>query len=334
MKLSETTNLGLSEARYLFNTTILEDGEGPRWKFNYDNWHNDPKPDILLLGAYKHPSTGNNLVGGINLNYLDNKTRDKLARNLPQIMEPNNLKRRYWVGRNLVPEVFNSFYRTYNSQLIRGVSKDILYPKYGFLKTAQNWLSKKYKSLLKTKKQRELDAQPKYPKDLASMQDRLDQAVANLARTPSDNTADKPEIKAADQAFVDTRKDQVQVNKSIDKPMDQAVQDMNKALNTPGVQDAERYAIKEPEIPERPIQVDPKQNQLNKEKINKSKLDNIEKQNEKEIDNSATVDDNLDLLDQADQESTNDNSEDRLGEDIFYFSPILNDYVVEHINIF
>ena len=99
MKLSDTTNLGLSEARYLFNTTILEDGEGPRWKFNYDNWQNDPKPDILLLGAYRHPTTGNNLVGGINLNYLDTKTRDKLARNLPKIMEPNNLKRRYWAGR-------------------------------------------------------------------------------------------------------------------------------------------------------------------------------------------------------------------------------------------
>ena len=97
MKLSEATELDVSEARYIFETTILEDGEGPRWKFNYDNWHQDPSPDILLLGAYRHPTTNNNLVGGINLHYINQEQRDRLARFLPQIMKSNNLRRRYWV---------------------------------------------------------------------------------------------------------------------------------------------------------------------------------------------------------------------------------------------
>ena len=92
MKLSDAVQLEVSEARYLCEVFVLEDEEGPRWKFGYNGKRvTDPAPDILLLGAYRHPSTGNNLVGGVNLNYITPEQRDQIARALPEIMRPNNL---------------------------------------------------------------------------------------------------------------------------------------------------------------------------------------------------------------------------------------------------
>ena len=71
MRLSDTYNMTLEESSLYCGVPILESGEGPRWKFGYDNAKVDPRPDILLLGAYQHPNTGNYLVGGINLHYLN-----------------------------------------------------------------------------------------------------------------------------------------------------------------------------------------------------------------------------------------------------------------------
>ena len=273
MKLSDATQLDVSEARYIFETTILEDGEGPRWKFNYDNWHQDPRPDILLLGAYRHPATNNNLVGGINLHYINQDQRDRLARSLPQIMQAKNLRQRYWVGRQLLPDIFNNYYRTYNSRFIRGVNKDVLYPKYGYMKTAQNWLKKKLAALTKSKKQRQQDIQPKYPDDLKSMQDRLDQAVNNLAQQPSDEPEDSPEMRAASQAFQDYQRQQTlqDIEQNENEPMDIAQQDIDQAQVTPGVQPAERYATQEPEQPK----IDPEQlaKQAEQQQIDRRKQD-------------------------------------------------------------
>lgn len=35
----------------------------------YGNWHVDPKPSVVQLGTWVHPSTRNTLVAGINKNY-------------------------------------------------------------------------------------------------------------------------------------------------------------------------------------------------------------------------------------------------------------------------
>ena len=255
MKLSDAHDLAVSEARYSFETVILEDGEGPRWKFSYDNWHRDPEPDILLLGAFRHPNTNNNLVGGINLHYINQDQRDRLARSLPAIMKSNSLKRRYWVGRQLVPDVFNNFYRTYNAQYIRGVTKDVMYPKYGYIKTAQDWLKKKLTSIFKPKRQREQENLPQYPDDLQSMQDRLDQAVNDLA-TDQEEPDDTPEMQAATRAFQDFQRQRTikQLERHEDEPMQQAQREMDRAITTPGMQDAERNAGRQEIAPEPEIQ--------------------------------------------------------------------------------
>lgn len=239
MKLADAVEFGPSEMRIACQVPILEDEEGPRWKFRYDRFRNDPMPDILLLGAYRHPSTGNNLVGGVNLHYLDATQRDNLARVLPQIMQQGNLKARYWAGRRLLPDVFDNFYRTYNSRFIRGVQKDTMYPKYGFLKTAQKWLRKKLGGIFKSKARRQKEAEPQYPTDLTAMQDRLDQAVLQLAQEPPiEEPPDTPEMQAARQAFQDfqRRRTMQDIERQEDEPYLAAQQDLDQAYTEPGTQ--------------------------------------------------------------------------------------------------
>jgi hypothetical protein len=244
MKLSDAVDFDVSEIRYLCQTTILEDEEGPRWRFNYDNWHQDPTPDILLLGAYRHPRTGNNLVGGINLHYISPDQRDQLARALPEIMKAGNLKGRYWAGRRLVPDVFDNFYRTYNSRFIRGVQKDVIYPKYGYLKTAKKWLQKKLGGVFKSKAKRQKEAEPKYPQDLQSMQDRLDQAMLQLAQEPPlEEPPDTPEMQAARNAFQDFQRQRTMqdIERQEDEPFLAAQQELDQAYKQPGTQAPEEY---------------------------------------------------------------------------------------------
>lgn len=239
MRLADAVDFEPSEMRMACQILILEDEAGPRWKFQYDRFRNDPTPDILLLGAYRHPNTGNNLVGGINLHYLDSNQRDALSRALPEIMKQGNLKARYWMGRRLVPEVFDNFYRTYNSRFIRGVQKDTLYPKYGWLKTAKKWLGKKLGGLRKTKAQRQKEAEPEYPDDLQTMQDRLDQAVLQLAQEPPiEEPPDTPEMQSARQAFQDfqRRRTMQDIERQEDEPFLAAQQDLEQTYEEPSVQ--------------------------------------------------------------------------------------------------
>ncbi len=181
MKLSAAHTFNLIEAAFIRPFSVLaEAGEAPRWEFKYDAYKNDPRPNILLLGSYVHPNTGNNLVGGINLNYLSNTQRDDVARALPQIMSAGNLYSRYHKGKSLLPDVFDNFYRTYNAAHIRGVEQGTMFPKFGFKQAAKNLVKKTVGNILKTKKEREAEAQPKFPADLQSMRDKLDQVVTNL----------------------------------------------------------------------------------------------------------------------------------------------------------
>ncbi|MHA2428463.1 MAG: hypothetical protein ACXADB_10605, partial [Candidatus Hermodarchaeia archaeon] len=143
MKLSDALHCSLVESTFIEPLPINEAGEGPRWKFRYDNFNVDPTPDILLLGQWRHPSTNNNLVGGINTNYLSKKQVVELAKALPQIMSANSLYNRYWTGRRLLPDIFNNFYRTYNADYIRGVTQDTMEPKHNFRKAAALWIKKK-----------------------------------------------------------------------------------------------------------------------------------------------------------------------------------------------
>jgi hypothetical protein len=279
---------------------ILEDGEGPRWRFAYSNFKNDPTPDILLLGAWQHPGTRNNLVGGINIHYLNEKQRNALAEILPQIMQANNLKQRYWVGRHLLPDVFENYYRTYNSNFIRGVRKDIMYPKYGYVKTAQNWLKKKLSSVFKTQQQRQHEVEPEYPDDLSQMQDRLDQIITQLQQQPPpEEPPDSPEMQAARQAFQDFQRDQTLagIRDKEDQPMRKAQHDYE--------QDVGERPGPEPEEPD------------------------VLDQQQAAADLEAQRRQNQDELENPDNDIELDEGELDLEESIAYYSPRLGHHIFE-----
>lgn len=304
MKLSDAATATLEESRYAFSVPITEDEEGPRWKFNYSNARQDPSPDILLLGTYRHPNTGNNLIGGINLHYLNKKERDELARNLPNIMGGGNLYERYWIGRKVSPGIFNQYYRTYNARYVRGVTTDVMYPKYGLMKTTKKWLKKKLGGIFKSKAQRQKDAQPKYPQDLDNMQDHLDQVVQQLQQQsrkhPETVQPDTPEMKAAREAFLQYQRERTMkgIERRENIPMRQAQHDASEQ------DDAEQQQQPTPEpSPEE----------------NRRELEKRRRENQQELmrpENDLNLDDDEDVV-------------DRLEEEIGYYSPVAGHIIFE-----
>lgn len=259
MKLSETHTASLIESRFL--KFINEAGEGPRWKFQYDGYKHDPTPDILLLGSYIHPSTGNNLVGGINLNYLDINKRNALAKALPQIINSGNLYSRYHTGRRLLPSIFNNFYRTYNANKIRGVSTDVMYPQYGFKKAAQNAVKK---AVNQTQPQQPASQEPKFNSDLSSMNDRLDQVVAKLSDPKSQERTthpNAPEVQIARQEF---QKPQPQQPKEIKQfqSADGQLQATQYNTGKAQLQAIDNSTVVYPQQPQAAPKVDPQQPQV------------------------------------------------------------------------
>lgn len=218
MKLTDAHRMQLTEAKFATRITILEDGEGPTWDMAYSNWHNDPHPRILLLGSYRHPNTGNNLVGGVNLNYLTPQQVNNLSKVLPQIMSGRNLYQRYHRGKDALPDVFDNFYRTYNPQYISGVKQGVIYPKKGFLKSAQDFLKKTAGLLYKSKEQRAKDAMPKFGSDLTSMQDTLDQA--EIPGLPGEDP-DTPQVQAARQAFLKYQRERQLAQRGVERQEDE-----------------------------------------------------------------------------------------------------------------
>lgn len=104
----------------------MEAGYGRVLSFDYDNWQVDPEPKVLQLGMWIHPTTGNALVAGVNLNYLTEEQIQRLRYYLPEILRTRNLKQRYWEGRRLLPDIFNNFYRTYDRNNISVVTPSTL----------------------------------------------------------------------------------------------------------------------------------------------------------------------------------------------------------------
>jgi hypothetical protein len=95
--------------------------ESPTATFDYKNPGQDTRPNVLILGSWVHPNTGNELVAGINLNYLSKLQLTQLQRTLPKIMRGSDLQKRYWIGRRVLPDVFKGSYRTYKSDKIKAV---------------------------------------------------------------------------------------------------------------------------------------------------------------------------------------------------------------------
>lgn len=334
MILNGLSNISLEESRFYYDDMlILEKGEGPRWKFGYDNFKVDPSPDILLLGAYRHPSTGNNLIGGINLHYLSKGDLDRLANALPKIMDATNLYYRYHAGKRLVPDIFKRYYRTYNASYVRGVEQDVMYPKYGLLKTAKDWLRKKVTGIFKNKEQRKKDAEPQYPTDLSNMRNRLNQVVSQLQSQPSSEVQqDTPEMQAARKEY---QKLQAQQTKQID--------DIERDENKPLVRSAQAHDqnINQPQAiqhPERPITPIARQQEV---KPAVKVPEEPEKQDvELPIDDTADIDpepgydrDAIEDLEQEKQQSQEElqdpENEIDLEESLIYYSPLEKRYIIE-----
>ena len=119
MKLS---GLHLNDLGYYRSGFIITEGYGRVLNYNYDNFKVDPRPKVLLLGRWRHPRTRNNLVAGINLNYLSDEQKLRLRQALPEILKSRNLRRRYWKGREVLPDIFNDLYRTYDARYVHAVT--------------------------------------------------------------------------------------------------------------------------------------------------------------------------------------------------------------------
>lgn len=137
---------------------LLTEGYGKTQTFDYGNWKTDPTPQVLQLGTWVHPSTGNPLVGGINLNYLAPDEVEQLRYYLPEILKNKGLKRRYWTGVRLLPQVFKQFYRTYNQNNIQTVTPGTL--SFMTNKELQNKGEQEKAAKLQTRRD-QMQAQPK-----------------------------------------------------------------------------------------------------------------------------------------------------------------------------
>jgi hypothetical protein len=336
---------------------ILEDGEAPRWNFKYDKYKNDPNPDLLLLGSYKNNNTNNNLVGGINLHYLSKDAIEDLSKVLPQIMQGNNLYQRYHIGLRLLPDVFDNYYRTYNANYVRGVKKDVLYPKYGYMKTASNWLKKKIGGIFKSKAEREQEAVPKYPEDLEQMQSRLDQAVAALQDTPQD------EILPNDDEEMDAARSEYD---KLSQKQDQSMADVERDEDTPLRNASHDYLDKQqpavtptartsPNMPNRKTEtITPDMSAQEVAEKSTPELSDIAAQNQRRPAASQLMtqppepvlpepeptelpidDEPMDEIETPDITQVDDvnpleaPAEDELSESLVYYSPLLRRYIVE-----
>lgn len=345
MKLSNAVQGSLIESRFF---VFCEEGEAPRWSFNYDTYKNDPAPDILVLGAYVHPNTGNNLVGGVNLNYLDKAQRDDLARVLPKLMQQSNLYQRYHLGRKLLPGVFDNYYRTYNAANIRGVNQSVFHPKYGMMQATKDFLKKKIGGLFKSKAQRAKDAEPKFPNDLSGMKDALDQAVTTLGLQVAQGKEepDTPEMQAARNNFMkfkaDRAKSMAQIDREEDVPFVQAnlnfqQTQLQNAKATPQqvgtlAANAVRNQQSIPTPPPREMTPQQMGASIAQERAaNQQELTNPA--NSLDLDMDGVPDDQEQALSpQIDQETQGYLDElDRLNESIVYFCPKLKRYIMEDL---
>lgn len=174
---------------------VFEAGEGHRWQFDYENYQTDPKPDVLVLGTYKHPSTGNQLVGGINLHYISKRDQLDLRKLLPELSKIKGLKRRYRFGSRALPHIFSDqAYRTYNSDHIADLKTGVLFPVYGMLSKDAEKVTKA--KALKAAGQREKPQVVDANKDIRNVERAYEKETVKLAReVPSDKAIATPQDK-------------------------------------------------------------------------------------------------------------------------------------------
>jgi len=97
----------------------------PRAQFGYGRYKDDPRPDVLVLGDWRHPSTKNHLRAGINLNYLSPMQIDQLRKVVDRVFNKKSLRSRYRFLKSKLPDVAQ-YYRTYDTEYIHSWQPDEL----------------------------------------------------------------------------------------------------------------------------------------------------------------------------------------------------------------
>ena len=113
MKLHELNIIPKFKNLILRTQKLLTCGYSRVYEFDYQGDEvTDTRPKVVSLGRWKSPK-GNNLLAGINLNYLSDEQINRLQRNLQSILRDRNLRRRVRKLRSLMPDIFHASYRTY-----------------------------------------------------------------------------------------------------------------------------------------------------------------------------------------------------------------------------
>lgn len=315
MKLTDAQTLELSEIpSYIMN----EDGEGPLWRFKYEKFRTDPRPQVLVLGSYRHPRTGNLLVGGINVNYLNNRQRERLRLALPRLMRASNLYYRYHNGLRYLPDIFDAFYRTYDPRYIRAVDKSILYPKQTPDQARRALAQARLDKIKKDKETRLQQAMPKYPSDISQMDRTLDRKTKEIATTPTQEQPPvEPEVANAKANY------------------DKIVHDRENALrvrDAQAAQDAKRpQGYVAPEPTSQPTRQEIAKTIGIERETAAQELRNIARQPQPDIlaPKRTKVDITPDIADTVDDIELAPESDTGLEESIIYYDPRYNKYIIE-----
>src|SRR4051812_4445420 len=93
------------------HSVLLTEADPRVASFRYANYDTDPKPRVLVMGKYTPASTGNELIAGVNLNYLSQGQSAKLAKSARKLFGDGSLKIRYRRLKKLLPDI-SQYYRT------------------------------------------------------------------------------------------------------------------------------------------------------------------------------------------------------------------------------
>jgi hypothetical protein len=86
--------------------------------FNYWRARTDGTPLVLCLSRYEHPGTGNHLLTGLNLKYLNSDQIDDLAFHLSKIFLITDHQLRCQQAWSILPDIMSVAYRQYDESQI------------------------------------------------------------------------------------------------------------------------------------------------------------------------------------------------------------------------
>lgn len=106
--------------------SLITEGYGRTYDFDYHGDQvTDSRPSVISLGNWTS-GRGNNLMAGVNLNYLSPEQKERLQQNLQTVLRSRNLQTRSRTLRRLMPDIFSSAYRTYNKDAVNNVDPGTL----------------------------------------------------------------------------------------------------------------------------------------------------------------------------------------------------------------